>query len=124
MEGPPNKWSKQQVDFNLLPLSKIETDVPVSAYSIGPFDKLSIMKYYYPDWMFVSGKSSQCYSVAENYDLSSEDKQLIAAYYPKGATAAASLVEQKRKAIETVLSQVPETSLLAKQLQLKQQKLQ
>jgi hypothetical protein len=123
MEGPPNKWSKPQIDFNLLPLSKTE-DAPVTAYSIGPFDKLSIMKYYYPDWMFASGKNSKCYSPSENYDLSAEDKQLIAASYPKDATAAATLLEKKRQAIELVLSQVPQSSLLAKGLQLKQQRLQ
>jgi hypothetical protein len=123
MEGPPNKWSKQQVDYNLLPLSKVD-NIPVTDYSIGPFDKLSIMKYYYPDRMFVSGKNSQCYSPNENYDLSAEDKQLIAASYPKDATAAAALLEKKRQAIESVLSQVPQSSLLAKGLQLKQQKLQ
>jgi hypothetical protein len=74
--------------------------------------------------MFVSGKNSQCYSPNENYDLSAEDKQLIAASYPKDATAAAALLEKKRQAIESVLSQVPQSSLLAKGLQLKQQKLQ
>jgi hypothetical protein len=82
------------------------------------------MKYYYDDWMFVSGKNSQCYSPGVNFDLSAEDKKLIAAYYPKNTAAATVQLEQKRKAIETVLSQVPAGSSLAKQLQVKQQKLQ
>jgi hypothetical protein len=123
MEGPPNNWSKEQIDFNLRQLTVL-SDTPVSDYNVGPFDKLSIMKYYYDDWMFVSGKNSACYSQNINFDLSAEDKKLIAAYYPKNTAAAAVQLEQKRKAIETVLSKVPESSLLAKQLQLKQQKLQ
>ncbi len=123
MEGPPNNWSKGQIDFNLRQLTVI-SDTPASDYTVGAFDKLSIMKYYYEDWMFASGKNSVCYSPSVNYDLSAEDKKLIASYYPKNTAAAAVQLEQKRKAIETVLSQVPQSSLLAKQLQLKQQKLQ
>jgi hypothetical protein len=123
MEGPPNNWSKDQIDFNLRQLTVV-SDTPAANYTVGPFDKLSIMKYYYDDWMFVSGKNSVCYSQNINYDLSAEDKKLIATYYPKNTAAAATQLEQKRKAIETVLSQVPQSSLLAKQLQLKQQKLQ
>jgi hypothetical protein len=73
--------------------------------------------------MFVAGKNSVCYSPNVNYDLSAEDKQLIAAYYPKAGAAAAALQEKKRQAVESVLSQVPQTSLLAKELQLKQQRL-
>jgi hypothetical protein len=123
MEGPPNNWSKEQIDFNLRQLTVV-SDAPVSDYNVGAFDKLSIMKYYYDDWMFVSGKNSQCYSPGVNFDLSAEDKKLIAAYYPKNTAAATVQLEQKRKAIETVLSQVPAGSSLAKQLQVKQQKLQ
>jgi hypothetical protein len=122
MDGPPNSWSKEMIDFNLRQLTTIN-DTPVSAYSVGTFDKLSIMKYYYDDWMFVAGKNSVCYSPNVNYDLSAEDKQLIAAYYPKAGAAAAALQEKKRQAVESVLSQVPQTSLLAKELQLKQQRL-
>jgi hypothetical protein len=123
MGGPPNNWSKDQVDFNLRPLTTLN-DTPVSNYSIGPFDKFSIMKYYYDDTMFVSGKNSVCYSPGVNYDLSAEDEKRIALYYPKDAAVAAAQTQQKRKAIETVLSQLPQTSLLAKELQLKQRKLQ
>ena len=57
MEGPPNSWSKEMIDFNLRQLTTIN-DTPVSAYSVDTFDKLSIMKYYYDDWMFVAGKAA------------------------------------------------------------------
>ena len=121
--GPPNNWPKDQIDFNLRPLTAL-SDTPVTDYVASPFDKLSIMKYYYDDWMFLSGKSSPCYSPGENYDLSADDKKRIALYYPKEVAAAAERMQQKREAIETTLSQVPQSSLLAKQLQIRQQKFQ
>jgi hypothetical protein len=121
--GPPNKWSKQTVDHNLRPLTVL-SDTPVSAYGFGPFDRLSIMKYYYDDWLFVSGKNSPCYSPGTNYDFSAEDEKRIAMYYPKDSTVSAARLQEKRDAITSVLSQLPQSSLLAKELQAKQQKLQ
>ena len=59
--GPPNNWSKETVDFNLRKLSGDS-----HAYVMGPFDKSSIMKYYFPDWMLVSGAQSGCYTATES----------------------------------------------------------
>lgn len=53
--GKANYWSKSKVDFNL---RKIPT---TSAFLIGPFDKLSIMKYYYDAFMFKLGDKSPCF---------------------------------------------------------------
>jgi hypothetical protein len=123
--GPPNSWSKARIDFNLRQLTTINPDVPVSAYSMGQFDDSSIMKYYYDDWMFVSGNKSPCYSPGVNYELSDEDKKRIAAYYPSGGGAVtATRLQQKREAIDSVLSQVPQSSLLASQLRARQRRLQ
>jgi hypothetical protein len=67
--GYPNFWSKEKVDNNLRAL-------PDSlAYLIGKFDKVSVMKYFFDDSMFISGKSSQCYTNTENIDLSDGDKK-------------------------------------------------
>jgi hypothetical protein len=121
--GPPNNWSKDQIDYNLRPLTSLDPTTPVSDYGIGPFDKLSIMKYYYDDWMFLSGKNSPCYSPGENYDLSTEDKKRIALSYPKDVAAAAMRMQAKREAVESVLSQVPQSSLLAKELQIREQQI-
>jgi hypothetical protein len=122
--GPPNNWSKQRIDFNLRQLTALNPDVPAAAYSMGQFDKLSIMKYYYEEWMFASGNQSPCYSPGINHDLSDEDKKRIAAYYPYSTTSATARVQQKMQAIKSVLSQVPPTSLLARQLQARQKQLQ
>jgi hypothetical protein len=76
--GPPNNWPKAVVDFNLKQLTEDS-----HAFEMGPFDKLSIMKYYFPDWMFASGTNSQCYTGSENLVISDEDKKGAARVYPR-----------------------------------------
>jgi hypothetical protein len=75
--GPPNNWPKAKVDFNLRKLPDSH------AYLTGPFDKNSIMKYYFPEWMFISGAQSPCCTPAENLALSAEDQQGAAKVYPR-----------------------------------------
>lgn len=124
-EGPPNSWSKAKIDFQMRQLTTIDPDIPASDYSMGQFDKLSIMKYFYYDWMFVSGKNSQCYSPVESYELSAEDKKRIATFYPLGGNAVAmTRLDQKKAAIDAVLNQIPQSSLLAKELQARKGRLQ
>jgi hypothetical protein len=75
--GPPNNWPASVVDFNLKQLPESH------AYEVGPFDKDSIMKYFFPDWMFVSGTNSHCYTGGENLVISDGDKQGAAKVYPR-----------------------------------------
>jgi hypothetical protein len=81
--GPPNNWPQAVVDFNLkqLPAS--------SAILEGPFDKLSIMKYFFDADFFVSGASSPCYTNTENLVISAQDKVGAAKVYPSTASAIA-----------------------------------
>ena len=74
LAGPPNYWSKEKVDFNL-------RQMPAGGLTYSPHDKHSIMHYSFPDWMFLSGKSSECYT-EENKDLSAEDIIMAAKAYP------------------------------------------
>ncbi len=74
--GPPNSWPKDQIDFNLKKLAYTPDLLP------GPFDKTSIMKYYFEDWMFTQGTASRCYS-QENLKLSSEDIQFVKTVYSR-----------------------------------------
>ncbi len=74
--GPPNNWPKAVVDFNLKQLPESH------AYEIGPFDKDSIMKYFFDDWMFASGAHSLCYTPSENLVVSDGDKKGAAKVYP------------------------------------------
>ena len=93
--GPPNNWPRAVVDFNL-------NQLPDShAYEVGPsFDKDSIMKYFFPDWMFVAGTNSQCYTGAENLALSDGDKQGAAKVYPRAPESVASASTLRTQALE------------------------
>ena len=74
--GPPNNWEQSKVDFNLHQLQESH------AYRLGPFDRKSIMKYYFDAWMFNSGENSHCFSAGENNDLSDGDKFAVSQEYP------------------------------------------
>jgi len=94
--GPPNNWPKAVVDFNLRPLPDS------SAYMTGTFDKDSIMKYFFPEWMFIAGASSACFSSDENLALSVGDKQGAAKLYPRDPQA----INAANAVKTTVFSQV------------------
>lgn len=91
--GPPNKWPHDQVDFNLRQLPES------SAYTIGPFDRNSIMKYFFPEWMFRSGTNSACYTPTENARLSDGDKAGVARVYPFDPPAIRSVMETRQQAL-------------------------
>lgn len=94
--GPPNNWPQAVVDFNLKQLPKS------SAYVEGPFDKKSIMKYFFEDFMFVSGKSSDCYTDSENLVPSDQDKVGAAKVYPRAPAAIAADVELRTKVLQDI----------------------
>jgi hypothetical protein len=118
LTGPPRPWPRQLIDNNLRRLE------PEQAYSFGPFDKYSIMKYFYPDWMYRRGKDSICYSPRTNAGLSQEDKARIAEFYPRDPVVAAAEVEKQRRTISAALSRLPPSSELAKHLRFKRDLLQ
>jgi len=75
--GPPNNWSKAQIDFNIV------QKYSVDQLNATDFDAKSIMLYAFPGTLIVSGKST-----ANNTDLSEQDKKFIAEMYPKAAPPA------------------------------------
>jgi hypothetical protein len=92
--GPPNNWPAGVVDFNLKQLPDSH------AYEVGPFDKASIMKYFFPDWMFASGTNSHCYTGAENLVLSDGDKQGAAKVYPRAPESIRSVSALRAQALQ------------------------
>jgi hypothetical protein len=92
--GPPNNWPAAVVDFNLKQLPESH------AYDVGPFDKDSIMKYFFPDWMFVSGVTSACYTGAENLVISDGDKQGAAKVYPRAQESIRAVSALRVQALE------------------------
>lgn len=71
--GPPNYWTKEQIDFNIL------QKYTRRGMSFTPFDPDSIMLYQFPGALFTDGKPTKM-----NVQLSALDKQMIARMYPKG----------------------------------------
>jgi hypothetical protein len=92
--GPPNNWPREVVDFNLKQLPDSH------AYEVGPFDKDSIMKYFFQDWMFVSGKNSHCYTGAENLVISNGDKEGAEKVYPRAADSIRAASALRAQALE------------------------
>jgi hypothetical protein len=72
--GPPNNWTKQQIDFNIL------QKYSVDSVNASTFDAKSIMLYGFSANLIVGGKGT-----TNNRDLSDGDKKFIAANYPKTA---------------------------------------
>ena len=101
MGGPPNYWPNERIDFNLkkFPYSN-------DLYS-SPFDKASIMKYRFAEWMYKDltvSTISGCYS-AKNTDLSDVDKKAAAARYPFQASDAKRLLDARLALVQKLLGQ-------------------
>jgi hypothetical protein len=80
LEGPPNSWSQDQIDFNMKSLPAT-LDLRYSS-----FDPNSVMMYSFADWMFVNGAQSSCYT-KENLTLSAQDLKAALDTYPPGPSA-------------------------------------
>lgn len=70
--GPPNNWTKEEIDFNVLD-KYAENQVNASR-----FDRKSIMLYAFPAQLIQGGIAT-----ANNTKLSAGDKRFIAQWYPK-----------------------------------------
>jgi hypothetical protein len=71
-------WDKQKVDQNIRSL-KNSPRLRVTAY-----DPSSIMHYYFPPWMYISGENSKCFT-GHNNDLSSTDRKILSESYPRSS---------------------------------------
>jgi hypothetical protein len=96
--GPPNNWKKDKVDFAMRRINDADTH----AYKVGPFDQKSIMKYYYPDWLFIDGARSRCYH-EDNLKISAGDRAGVAAVYPKTAKAIKRVLDEKKRVLDMLL---------------------
>jgi hypothetical protein len=96
LEGPPNKWSKDQIDFNLRQL-------PNSVdWILSSFDKQSIMKYQFDGWMFTNGIQSACYS-NENLALSPGDIAAAQQIYPRDTPSIAAAAQSQSRALQQLV---------------------
>jgi hypothetical protein len=96
--GPPNRWPKAKVDSNLRELRNSH------AYTVGPFDAQSIMKYYFGAWMFRDGTNSHCFS-QRNTTLSEQDKIGMKTVYPSSAAEVENTVRQKKAFLNRLINE-------------------
>jgi hypothetical protein len=75
--GPPNEWPREKVRFNLKALERDS-----NMYLVGPFDADSVMKYYFPSWIFSGGEQSHCFTAGQNIALSKGDLEMMSRAYP------------------------------------------
>jgi hypothetical protein len=92
--GPPNRWDRATIEFNLKELA-FSKDMRLS-----PFDKLSIMKYYFDIWMF-KRPDSQCYS-PQNLVLSVDDQKVVSEIYPRNAEDMRGVLDEKIRTLNTL----------------------
>ena len=91
--GPPNRWSKTKIDFNLRQLPNS------SAFLVSNFDTNSIMKYAFEEWMFINGRKSFCFSQI-NLALSDADKRGAAQAYPHAPQEISRMVSERKDIAE------------------------
>ncbi len=103
LAGPPNRWPQAKVDHNLRQLPNS------NAFMLGPFDKLSIMKYHFPEWMFVRGKDSVCYS-GRNLNLSAGDIKGVSLAYPFPDLDVQAMATRREQALQRTLTAAEATS--------------
>ena len=77
LAGPPNNWSRQQIDFNMKQINYL-TNPRITAT---PHDKKSIMHYSFPARYFNS-ENSPCH-IPQNSELSDTDKAAARTLYPQ-----------------------------------------
>jgi hypothetical protein len=101
--GYANRWPREKVDSNLkiLPVS--------SAFLMGAFDKVSIMKYQFPAFFFKADSQSPCYTPNENCKLSPDDIVGARKAYPNDANLVA-LEINERRAVLKQLRDAPRSS--------------
>jgi hypothetical protein len=89
--GPPNNWTKQQIDFNIV------QKYALNQLNASSYDAKSIMLYAFPGSLIVGGVATQ-----NNTDLSTMDKQFIAGLYPKAAAKAAATPRLRARGVEAM----------------------
>ena len=68
-----------------------------------PFDVKSIMKYYFPSWMFVNGDKSHCYG-PQNLEISANDQKGATLAYPKKSQDVNNVISKQKMALNAILN--------------------
>jgi hypothetical protein len=92
-------WDRQKVDTNIRSLK----DTPRLRAS--PYDRTSIMHYYFPAWMYRNGDRSKCY-VGHNQSLSATDRQVLRESYPSSAPSQLAEINKRADLAKHVLTKL------------------
>jgi hypothetical protein len=110
LSGYPNFWNRAKVDRNLKRLQ------PSSGIIVGPYDRLSIMEYFFKPAMFVEGDRSPCYIEHENNLLSQQDRTAVAQVYPANDALAGRLERRVEADTLALAKAAPDQGTLDKSL--------
>ncbi|CAO4191878.1 zinc metalloprotease [Methylorubrum extorquens] len=107
--GPPNNWNKNTVDLNLRAL------LSSKRLRVSEYDRLSVMHYSLPSWMFIEGQRSPCF-VPPNHTLSPMDVAGFAKAYPKTDKEQYVYLDSLDSTTRDVLQERNVNGILAKQI--------
>ncbi|MDR7274077.1 hypothetical protein [Catenuloplanes atrovinosus] len=92
LAGPPNRWTRAKVDFNLRTRESDET-------LAGPFDAKSVMLYQFEPFFYKTAPSP-CAPAGNGIDLSEGDVRGLQVLYPRAAEP--DLIKQASTALATL----------------------
>lgn len=98
--GPPNSWSRAQVDFNMRRFAN------TADLAFTSFDGDSIMKYHFDSQLFLNvsvSTSSGCFSPS-TFVLSAQDRQAAARRYPHSPSDVQTVSAERTKLSKRMLS--------------------
>lgn len=101
MSEGENGWPKEQVDFNMRPLSG---DGLVAT----KFNKHSVMLYSFPAQFYKKGEKSGCYIPHDNNKISKGDRDMLAAIYSTDAKARLERFEATKAEFSSMLDKKAE----------------
>lgn len=106
-------WTKADVDLNMRVLASVER------LRLTPYDRQSIMHYYFEPEFFKRGRESSCF-VGHNETLSSGDSELMRASYPPTMAAQDRHFQERAEAASRILGSLnlsaPQLSRVGREL--------
>lgn len=94
--GHANYWPAERVNRNLRALQTS------SAFLVGAFDRDSIMKYFFPAFMFIAGEQSLCFTPTDNRVLSQMDLAGARAAYPRNPASIATINSDAARVLQQI----------------------
>lgn len=95
LEGPPNNWTKETIDWNLRQASGEDLQLT-------KFDKNSVMLYQFPPDFYKKGAKSKCFVPDPNSQISAGDRALVATMYPANAASRLENFNENKEKFEAI----------------------